>query len=828
MTTPALTSKFSRTAGAIAAAVLTIAAAAAAQAVRGTAGPLMQLPDDPRPWTQKVAPDVMARAATAAATGTLDVLISFRQPAGVQAHTAEAMRAPVRLQWIADTDAAVERDWAPGGLRVLNRLSLAPIVHATVPVGLLAALAADPRVDAIALNHKVHALDATGRGYMHVNAIQPPYTGAGVGIAIVDTGVDWTHPELTPLGTKTIALFDYRGELSPSDSNYVAPGSADYAKDDDGHGTEVAGIAAAIGVNASAIGVAPAATVLSVKVLDSSGNGDDTQIAEGINAVLASIAAGNPYNIRAANFSLGGYESTGTGSGAVPQQPCDAEPGMPLVTLFQQLTDANVVPVVAGGNGGCTNGVSWPACISTSLAVSSVYAQAYQSAAYSDALQCPVAGVTGCTDTDPVAGTIACYDDSGVKLDVWAPTGAIAPTKGGGYDTNGIFGTSASSPYVAGMVALLAQASPATKAAAAKLALRNTGVAITDARNGVTRNAVQADLAVAALSCSPPGAPAGFTGNLASLCVGDQLVLTWSAVTGASGYTVQVAGDSAFSNPSSTTTTATNYTFTSTQALSGTFYFRVAANASCGAVSPWSATVQTAYSSQCQTTFAHTYFLSGIARVPGLAPAFWYSDVSILNPSTTAAALRLSFYGVSSFPPAVTLTLGPRQQQTWRDVLSSLFAIAQDKGMLVVESTVPVEALSRTYSQVTNGNTVSTFGGAYVGLEGGQALGASGTGYFAALRSDGAFRTNLEFVNASATATGVTVAFFTSAGSPITSTTVNVPAYRWVQLVTPLPSGQAGAYATVQVLSGGAQVLGWASVIDGASTDPTMISMLVQ
>ncbi len=825
MKKPPTTSKLSRTAGAVAAAALTIAAAAAAQTARGAAGPLMQLPDDPRAWTEKVAPDLAARAATT--TGDLDVLIAFRQPAGAQAHTVAAMRAPVRLQWIADTDAAVERDWEPGGVKVLQRLSLAPIVHATVPAAILPALAEDPRVDAIALNHKVHALDATGRGYMHVNAIQPPFTGAGVGIAFLDTGVDWTHPELAPLGTKAIALFDYRGALATTDPKYVAPGSANYAKDDDGHGTEVAGIAAAAGVNLTAIGVAPAATVVSVKVLDSAGNNTDAEIAEGINAVLASVAAGNPYNIRAANFSLGGYD-TGTGSASVPQQPCDSEPGMPLVTLFQQLTDANVVPVAAGGNGGCTVGVDWPACISTSLAVSSVYAEAYQYAKYSGALQCNATGVTGCTDNNPVPGTIACYDDSGPKLDVWAPTGALAPTMGGGYDTQGFFGTSASTPYVAGMVALLAQASPATTAATAKVALRNTGIAITDARNGITRNAVQADLALASLTCSPPSAPANLAGNKTSLCLGDQLVLTWSAVTGASGYTVQVAGDSGFSNPTSTTTTATNYTFSSTQALSGAFYFRVAANASCGAVSPWSATVQAAYSSACTTTFTHTYFLSGIARVPGIAPAFWHSDVSVLNPSTTSASLRLSFYGVSSFPPAVTLTLGARQQQTWPDVLSSLFAIAQDKGMIVVESTVPVEALSRTYSQITSGTTVETFGGAYVGLEAGQALGVSGTGFFAALRSDGSFRTNLEFVNASATPTDLTVSLFTSAGAPIASTTVHVPADRWVQLVTPLPAGQAGAFATVQVLSSGAQILGWASVIDGASTDPTMISMLVQ
>ena len=823
MTTAKMTRTVTRTAAVIGALWLTLAAASAGSA------PLMQLPEDTRPWTEKVAPDLMAQAAATSVTGTVDVLILFRQPTAVQAATVAEMRAPVRLQWIKNTDAAVERDWSPGGVKVLARLTMAPIVHAVVPVSLLPALAEDPRVDAIALNHKVHALDTTGRGYMHVNAIQPPNTGAGVGIAIVDTGVDWTHPELAPLGTKTIALFDYRGLLSTTDSNYVAPGSASYAKDNNGHGTEVAGIAGALGVSPVAIGVAPAATIVSVKVLDGSGNGTDTEIGQGINAVLASIAGGNPYNIRAANLSLGGYEDGTTANPyGVPQQPCDSE-GLPLVSLFQQLTDAGVVPVVSSGNGGCTVGVAWPACISTSLAVGSVYAQAYQSAEFTDKMQCQASGTTGCTDTNPVAGTIPCYTDSGAKLDVWAPTGAITPTMGGGYDNQGFFGTSASAPYVAGMVALLAQASPSTSAANLRLALRNTGIAITDPRNGITRNAVQADLAVAALSCPPPTAPANLAANNTSSCSGQQVVLSWSAVSGATGYTVQVGSDPGFANPSSASVTTTNYSFTSTQALSGTFYFRVAASNSCGTTSPWSSTVTLPYSSQCGTTYAHTYYLSGIAHLPGVAPAYWYSDVSVLNPSsTTAASLRLSFYGVSTFPQPITVTLGARQQVTWRDVLTSLFALGQtDKGMIVVESTLPVEALSRTYSQVTSGGAVETFGQSYAGYEVSQALGVAGTGFFAGLRSDGSFRTNLEFVNASATATSVKVSFFTDPGSAITSVTTTIPAYRWVQLVRPLPAGQTG-FAVVQVLTGGAEILGSASVIDGTSTDPTTIPMLVQ
>ena len=184
----------------IAAVALAIAAAASA----APPGPLMQLVDDPRPWTEKVAPDLVALAVSS--TADLDVLLKLREPEAVHALTVSAQASTVRLQWIADTADGIERDWSPGGVRVLDRYSHIASVHATVPVHALAALAEDTRVDAVVLNRKVHKLDALGNSYMHVNAIQPPNTGTGVGIAIMDTGVDWTHPELAPLGTKTIAL----------------------------------------------------------------------------------------------------------------------------------------------------------------------------------------------------------------------------------------------------------------------------------------------------------------------------------------------------------------------------------------------------------------------------------------------------------------------------------------------------------------------------------------------------------------------------------------------------------------------------------------------
>jgi subtilisin family serine protease len=783
---------------------------------RGQAGaqsvPLARDAGEDRVWAGKVAPELLAAAART--SGNLDFLISFHQPDAAPL-SAASPGAPARLQWIAETGDGLERDYASAGVRVLQRYSHLATIHAAAPASALALLAADPRVEGIAVNHKVHKLDVAGRGVMNVGAIQPPYSGTGIGIAILDTGVDYTHTELAPLGTKTIALYDaFRNTSDPN-----------YAKDDEGHGTEVAGIAAAIGVNPSAIGVAPTATILSVKILDSNGSGNDSQILGGINSILASIAGGNPYNIRVANFSLGGYDSSASGSDAVPSQPCDDPTVWPLVDAFQQLLNANVVSSVSAGNGGCTNGVAWPACISTSLAVGAVFSSSIHGQVdFPDPQQCN--GSSGCSQFVTGAGQVACYSDSGTKLDVWAPSHCtITPLKGGGYESC-LGGTSASAPYASGIVALLAQAQPSASAAAIREAIRGSGQPVTDTRNDITRNLVLADQALTQLACTAPDVPGNVASNVSSLCSGVQLVLNWGAVTGATSYTVQVATDPSFSNPSSYTTSSTNLNYSSTQTSPATLYLRVRSTTSCSASSGWSQAVQVSYTPACPVSYGRTYYVSGVARTPGFPPAYWYTDLTVLNAGAASASLRLTFYG-SRFPTPVTLTLGPYQQITWTDVLDTLFGITKDKGMIALESTQQVLALSRTYSQVTDATTVKTYGQAYVGTEASQGLAFNQVGYLGSLRSDGQYRTNLELLNASQVSTGVEVRFFSNAGTQIGTLTVVVPPQRWVQKTLALPSGYASAFAEVRTLAAGASIVSYATVVDGSSTDPTGIALWI-
>ena len=104
--------------------------------------------------------------------------------------------------------------------------------------------------------------------------------GNGIKIAIIDTGIDYNHNEVS------------RNFIRKKGYNFIKDNDDPF--DDDGHGTHVAGIAA--GKNC---GVAPDATLYAVKVLDSDGSGSDATIAAGIEWAMLN-------NIDIANMSIGG------------------------------------------------------------------------------------------------------------------------------------------------------------------------------------------------------------------------------------------------------------------------------------------------------------------------------------------------------------------------------------------------------------------------------------------------------------------------------------------------------------------------------------------
>jgi hypothetical protein len=360
--------------------------------------------------------------------------------------------------------------------------------------------------------------------------------------------------------------------------------------------------------------------------------------------------------------------------------------------------------------------------------------------------------------------------------------------------------------------------------------VRSTGRPLRDDRNNITRNRVNAQEALSLLqSCTAPLAPTGLRADKLSVCSEEEFTLSWDAVDGAASYTVEVDANADFLSPAERVVTGTSAAFKANQTAPATLHARVRANAGCGAGSDWSATVRISYTPGCgSTTYSRTYFVSGIAHTPGVAPAVWFSDLSVLNLTTTAADLRFTFYGGAT-PPAYTAALPALQQLTWHDVLSSLFQLpGNDVGVIVVESTQPLSVLARTYSRLGEGSTAATYGQSYEGLEVGRALTGLGVGYLQGLRSDGVFRTNVEFVNVGSVPATFEVRFFSGTGAHLRTVTGAVTVNRRTAVTAALPAGNDGAFAEVRVSPLDAKVIGFASVIDGNSTDPTTVPLVVR
>lgn len=147
-----------------------------------------------------------------------------------------------------------------------------------------------------------------------------PVTGAGVITAVIDTGIDYTHPDLGGgfgPGHKVVAGHDFVND----DADPL---------DDHGHGTHVAGIVAADG---AVRGVAPGATLTAFKVLDEFGSGRLSDILAGLDAA---VNPEDPHRADVVNLSL-----SGPGDGTDP-----------LSMAASQAANAGVVVVAAAGNFG--------------------------------------------------------------------------------------------------------------------------------------------------------------------------------------------------------------------------------------------------------------------------------------------------------------------------------------------------------------------------------------------------------------------------------------------------------------------------------------------
>jgi len=234
-------------------------------------------------------------------------------------------------------------------------------------------------------------------------------TGAGVNVAVVDSGIDHTHPDLT----ENLAG---PGSTENHESWVGCEGGCEHPwSDDGGHGTHVAATIAAADGDDGVVGVAPEATLHALKVCAADGSCRTSDLIEAIRYAA-------DHGLDVVNLSLGS-----------PQE------SPALRVAGQYALEAGLLPVAAAGNRGRPDSVSYPAAYDEFLAVSA-------------------------TNIDD---EVAAFSSTGPEVDLAAPGVGVCSAVVDGYGLQD--GTSMAAPHVTGAAAQLIAAGYAHTEARARL-----------------------------------------------------------------------------------------------------------------------------------------------------------------------------------------------------------------------------------------------------------------------------------------------------------------------------------------------------------------------
>ena len=255
------------------------------------------------------------------------------------------------------------------------------------------------------------------------------YTGSGVTMAIIDTGIDGNHTALDDLDDdnttndpKIVAFYDAINNPGATNGTEIFP------YDDNGHGTHCAGITAGTGApNYQHVGVAPHANLVGVKVLDGGGSGSFAAVMAGMEWT---VEKRHEFNIRAASMSLGAL------TGAIEWTSSEEES---VNRMANEMMRAGVTLFIAAGNSGGTATIGTPGSAEDVITVGSLDKNT-AIAIYSS---------QGPTEEGRVKPNIAFVGSSVNAPDANTGDGYVA-----------LSGTSMATPGAAGVAVLMYQANP--------------------------------------------------------------------------------------------------------------------------------------------------------------------------------------------------------------------------------------------------------------------------------------------------------------------------------------------------------------------------------
>ena len=353
----------------------------------------------------------------------------------------------------------------PGGTR-FRRL---PMVVVNATKDQIRAIATLPAVRSVFANRTLAIFDSDSGGLIGLPDVEAdpalrspggaPLTGSGVTIAVIDTGIDGTHPDL-PYGTKLAGNVRLSASAGTG-PGFLYPVSTEGVVNTDlvlGHGTAVASVAAGSGLASAGeyAGVAPGASILGL----SAGDLLIFNVLEGFDYVLDNRVR---YGVRIVNCSWGteGF----------------FDPDDPVNIATRQLYDEGIVVVFAAGNHGPSPDTLNPYAVAPwVIGVGSVGRDGrlssfssrgiFEELLYRPVLLAPGEGI--------VAAKPAALGGVGGVVGVADPAGGAAVPPQFALHYAAVSGTSFSSPHVAGVVALMLEATPTLTPADTKRILQAT------------------------------------------------------------------------------------------------------------------------------------------------------------------------------------------------------------------------------------------------------------------------------------------------------------------------------------------------------------------
>ncbi|WP_027709699.1 S8 family peptidase [Zooshikella ganghwensis] len=314
------------------------------------------------------------------------------------------------------------------------------------------------------------------------------YTGKGITVAVIDSGVNTNHPQikgkivkeycfLSP-DTSALTATQLKIKLSKFGKDYGGcPNGKNFdesigaSEDENGHGSNVTGIIAAqpsTTKDAVPRGSAPGVNIVSMKVTNAKGRSQTQDIVSALRKLATDPALND---VKVINLSI-------TNPGNIPED-CDNMSKGDYQGLINQLVSQGKTFVAGSGNNGYSTGEGFPSCLSSTISVAAHSATTIpgKSSDFYNNYKCvhPNLNVT--------ADEITCFSNVGPSTDIVAPgvnVNSIYKKNGSIVNTSAkMTGTSQATPAVSACVARMLEKDPTLTPAAIKNYLQNSGKYIT-------------------------------------------------------------------------------------------------------------------------------------------------------------------------------------------------------------------------------------------------------------------------------------------------------------------------------------------------------------